>query len=40
MEELKKAEQKKKDIEWMKEQLEKEKEALGEDFGEDLEIDF
>jgi hypothetical protein len=32
--------QKKKDAEWMKKQLEKEKEQLGENFGEDLEIKF
>ena len=43
MEELKakqEAEQKKKDKAWMEEQLKKEKEKFGEDFGEDLTIDF
>lgn len=40
MEELKQRQEKEKETAWMEEQLRKNKEELGEDFGEDLEVDF
>ena len=35
-----KSPQKKEQEEWMKKQLEEEKKRLGEDFGEDVDVDF